>query len=82
METLPEKPCQHCGKNFVPQRSSKKYCSDNCRQMSYFKRNGFVQVNNEEENKIEKFTSENNHASSNEKKEVKVILFPNENKTE
>lgn len=25
------KTCEHCGKTYEPQRSSSKYCSDNCR---------------------------------------------------
>jgi chemotaxis protein histidine kinase CheA len=48
METLNEKPCQYCGENFTSLRSSKKYCSNNCRQMDYFKRNGLTLVGNPE----------------------------------
>jgi hypothetical protein len=48
METLNEKPCQYCGENFTPLRSSKKYCSNNCKQMDYFKRNGLTLVGNPE----------------------------------
>ncbi|MCW3072016.1 MAG: recombinase family protein [Segetibacter sp.] len=35
-----ESNCIHCGEYFTAIRSSKKYCSDNCKQMAYFKRNG------------------------------------------
>lgn len=37
-----EKDCIYCGTNFTAIRSSKKYCSDNCKQMAYFKRNGLI----------------------------------------
>ena len=37
-----ESTCLYCGGHFTAIRSSKKYCSDNCRQMAYFKRNGLV----------------------------------------
>lgn len=37
-----ESTCLHCGEHFTAIRSSKKYCSDNCKQMAYFKRNGLV----------------------------------------
>lgn len=37
-----ESTCLHCGGHFTAIRSSKKYCSDNCKQMAYFKRNGLV----------------------------------------
>ena len=37
-----EKDCLYCGTHFTAQRASKKYCSDNCKQMAYFKRNGLV----------------------------------------
>ena len=37
-----ESTCLYCGENFTAIRSSKKYCSDNCKQMAYFKRNGLV----------------------------------------
>jgi hypothetical protein len=37
-----ESTCLYCGRHFTAIRSSKKYCSDNCKQMAYFKRNGLV----------------------------------------
>lgn len=37
-----ESTCLYCRGNFTAIRSSKKYCSDNCKQMAYFKRNGLV----------------------------------------
>lgn len=37
-----ESNCLYCGGHFTAIRSSKKYCSDNCKQMAYFKRNGLV----------------------------------------
>ena len=37
-----ESTCLYCGEHFTAIRSSKKYCSDNCKQMAYFKRNGLV----------------------------------------
>jgi hypothetical protein len=32
--------------NFTPQRITKKYCSNTCKQMDYFKRNGLLGINN------------------------------------
>ncbi len=37
-----EKNCLYCESHFTTARSNKKYCSDNCKQMAYFKRNGLV----------------------------------------
>ena len=37
-----EKNCLYCSAHFTTNRKNKKYCSDNCKQMAYFKRNGFV----------------------------------------
>lgn len=37
-----ESTCLYCEGQFTAIRSSKKYCSDNCKQMAYFKRNGLV----------------------------------------
>jgi hypothetical protein len=37
-----EKNCLYCEGPFTASRSTKKYCSDNCKQMAYFKRNGLV----------------------------------------
>jgi hypothetical protein len=37
-----EKTCLYCKEPFKEERSTKKYCSDNCKQMAYFIRNGLV----------------------------------------
>jgi flagellar biosynthesis GTPase FlhF len=37
-----EKNCSYCGAHFTAQRDSRKYCTDNCKQMAYFKRNGLI----------------------------------------
>ena len=34
--------CAYCRTYFEAKRSHKKYCSDNCKQMAYFARNGFT----------------------------------------
>lgn len=34
------KACLYCGTEMNCKRLSKKYCSDNCKQLAYFKRNG------------------------------------------
>jgi hypothetical protein len=34
--------CLNCKRHFTAKRASRKYCSDNCKQMAYFKRNGLV----------------------------------------
>ncbi len=36
--------CLYCGTEMDCKRLSKKYCSDNCKQLAYFKRNG-LQLN-------------------------------------
>lgn len=36
-----EKSCEYCGEQFNAKRSHTKFCSRNCQQMAYFKRNGF-----------------------------------------
>lgn len=38
------KACLYCGTEMNCKRLSKKYCSDNCKQLAYFKRNG-LQLN-------------------------------------
>ncbi len=38
------KACLYCGTEMDCKRLSKKYCSDNCKQLAYFKRNG-LQLN-------------------------------------
>lgn len=37
-----KKECLNCGQEFTATRMDKKYCSDNCRQLAYFKRNGLT----------------------------------------
>jgi hypothetical protein len=37
-----QKECEYCGRSFNCKRRSKKYCSGNCKQMAYYKRNGLV----------------------------------------
>jgi hypothetical protein len=34
--------CLHCGAPFKAKRATKKYCSDNCKQLAYFQRNGMM----------------------------------------
>lgn len=41
-----EKKCLHCGLHFTTNRSNKKYCTTNCKQMAYFMRNGMVLAGN------------------------------------
>ncbi len=41
--------CLHCGKPMQYQRSTKKYCSDNCKQLAFYKRNGLALVNSDED---------------------------------
>ena len=36
------KTCLHCGKTMQSQRNTKKYCSDNCKQLAFYKRNGLA----------------------------------------
>lgn len=37
-----QKNCAYCGSPFSFQRNTRKYYSDNCKQMAYFSRNGFI----------------------------------------
>jgi hypothetical protein len=37
-----QKECAHCGERFLAKRKSRLYCSDNCKQLAYYKRNGLV----------------------------------------
>ncbi len=39
-----QRACEYCGDLFTFIRATKKYCSDNCKQMAYFTRNGLVPV--------------------------------------
>ncbi|MBA2611369.1 MAG: hypothetical protein H0U95_05305 [Bacteroidetes bacterium] len=34
------KKCEYCQSEFTSKRMTRKYCSDNCKQMAYFKRSG------------------------------------------
>ncbi len=36
------KTCLHCGKPMQSQRKTKKYCSDNCKQLAFYKRSGLA----------------------------------------
>jgi hypothetical protein len=36
------KTCHHCGKPMQSQRNTKKYCSDNCKQLAFYKRSGLA----------------------------------------
>jgi hypothetical protein len=47
-----QKNCAYCGNLFSFQRNTRKYCSDNCKQMAYFSRNGFIPVNESHANAI------------------------------
>lgn len=38
--------CEHCDSEYECKRLTKKYCSDNCKQLAYFKRNGFQKIEN------------------------------------
>lgn len=46
------KQCEYCGETFVCQRISRKYCSDNCKQMAYYKRNGFTPAGEQRSGKL------------------------------
>lgn len=37
-----QRTCLYCGASFRAKRATRKYCSDNCKQLAYFKRNGMV----------------------------------------
>lgn len=47
-----QKNCAYCGNLFSFQRNTRKYCSDNCKQMAYFSRNGFTPANESHANAI------------------------------
>jgi hypothetical protein len=59
--------CAYCGNPFSFQRKTKKYCSDNCKQMAYFTRNGFVPANEFDAKAIPVFPKENTHVPVNVK---------------
>ena len=50
--------CEYCQKPFRAKRITRKYCSDNCKQLAYFKRNGMVFGMNgtKEENTVKDLT--------------------------
>lgn len=61
MEPEIKKSCLNCGLSFTSKRADKKYCSDTCRQMAYFKRNGLSlagaqPMSNQNNNSVEGFT--------------------------
>lgn len=51
-----QKNCEYCGNHFTFQRNTRKYCSDNCKQMAYFKRNGFVPIHETEFHELDKIS--------------------------
>ncbi len=48
-----QRTCEYCGSLFSFVRATKKYCSDNCKQMAYFKRNGFVPAHKSDNDKAD-----------------------------
>lgn len=76
--------CLYCGGHFTAIRSSKKYCSDNCKQMAYFKRNGLVlsgttEVEPSLQVPIVSVNSNNtNEVSVKYDKEKDTVKYPNE----
>ncbi|MBA3706041.1 MAG: hypothetical protein H0W84_09125, partial [Bacteroidetes bacterium] len=49
--------CLYCGAPFKAKRTTKKYCSDNCKQLAYFKRNGMVfGMNGTNEDAVKNYT--------------------------
>lgn len=38
-DNLKNKTCLNCGNNFIAERITKKYCSENCKQIAFYKRN-------------------------------------------
>lgn len=40
--------CLHCGSPMQSQRRTKKYCSDNCKQLAFYKRSGLALVSNDD----------------------------------
>lgn len=38
-----KKECEYCKKEFKPERATRKYCSDTCKQYAYLKRHGMNQ---------------------------------------
>jgi hypothetical protein len=57
-KTTTGKHCEHCGNGFTSKRNTKKYCTDNCKQMAYLKRNGLLLSGH-------KPLKENQHTSQN-----------------
>ncbi|MBA3664573.1 MAG: hypothetical protein H0W61_10240 [Bacteroidetes bacterium] len=51
-----EKNCLYCGTHFTTNRNNKKYCSPNCKQLAYFKRNGMVFSTTQETDNIKYIT--------------------------
>lgn len=40
--------CLHCGNSMQSQRSTRKYCSDNCKQLAFYKRSGLALVSSDD----------------------------------
>lgn len=38
MEASSDNTCEYCGRDFFAERSTKRYCSDSCRQLAYLER--------------------------------------------
>lgn len=53
-----KKICQHCGEPFTAERAVRKYCSDSCRQLAFYKRSGMEQLSAEKE-ALSELTEEN-----------------------
>lgn len=66
-----QKNCAYCGSSFSFQRDTKKYCSDNCKQMAYFSRNGFIPAHGS----ITKSAKRNSNAGMNECVSVKDVKY-------
>ena len=70
------KDCLICSTPFTPERSTKKYCSDNCKQIAFYQRNGILglQLNNTKD-----ITTESSEPSpSTEQPAVTHISFSGE----
>ena len=63
-----EKQCLSCGKNFTPERRTKKYCSDTCKQIAFYQRNAGSQEALNDNSKIS-FSDINNQAFNSKQQE-------------
>lgn len=66
-----QKNCAYCGRSFSFQRNTRKYCSDNCKQMAYFSRNGFIPAHGA----IAKSASTGSHSNEEESVIVKDVKY-------